>query len=332
MSMPTHSLCTPGDEALSTPYGWSSSGEQRHSAVRHRLVVVPHAGEVLLKGPAVFDRDLPESTKLTNEAKAVTTVTSTQSVQDAVTTTVSAKLAAELSWGLGLGAKQGTSGVSQSLAAQLGGKLGAELIETLQQQLATTVTHSVTLSSETRDATDVTVPAGRQPVATRRVFGYLKYRKHWWDVYLHSSDVHAFEYKRPLLGAESRKTLENRNLMVRTPLGRISFYLPEPGLSIVFDRHASEVADTKAIRVEAFVGVCPRWVFAEPTALEVLAARAFPTPREQRDARTASGKSVKTAPASKPVKAPAKKAAKKTAKRAAAKKTARKPAARRARL
>jgi hypothetical protein len=71
-------------------------------------------------------------------------------------------------------------------------------------------------------------------------------------------------------------------------------------------------------------------VFAEPTALEVLAARAFPTPRERRDARTASGKTVKTAPASKPVKAPAKKAAKKTAKRAAAKKTARKPAARRA--
>lgn len=329
--MPTHSLCTPGDEALSTPYGWTSSGEQRHSAVRHRLVVVPQAAEVLLKGPAVFDRDLPESTKLTNEAKAVTTVTSTQSVQDAVTTTVSAKLAAELSWGLGLGAKQGTTGASQSLAAQLGGKLGAELIETLQQQLATTVTHSVTLSSETRDATDVTVPAGRQPVATRRVFGYLKYRKHWWDVFLHSSDVHAFEIRRPLIGADHRKTLEHRSVMVRKPLCRITFYLPEPGLSIVFDHHASEVVDTRAIRVEAFEGECPRWVFAEPTALEVLAARAFPTPRERREA---GGKAATSAPAKKAAKkaakAPAKKAAKKAARRAAAKTSARKAAPKRA--
>jgi hypothetical protein len=329
---------TPSDETLATPAGWAIAGTNRYSAIRHSLIVVPEEGAVRLNGPSMFERDLPVGLELTRVTKNATVIRSTLGVQQAITTTVASKLTTEVLAKISSGTELSVTGLKQSLSSELGGKLGTELSNSLQKSLTLTETYSVELLSEEVDTVKLTVPDARTRPATRKVFGYLKYRRHWWNVFLHSSEILVFDYSRPTLWFDSRKIVQRQTVQAGRPLFRVSFYQPDSdALSYTFDSHGPEVMEPKAISVTSLEGTCPDWVFDKPIALEVLAAQAFPASREEKKAsavrkrKVPARPSVKKAAAKKAAKkAPAKKAAKKAPARKAAKKVAAKRPAKKA--
>ena len=321
-------VCTPSDESLATPVGWAIAGANRYTAIRHRLIIVPEEGAMRLNGPSMFERDLPVGLELTRMMKNAAVIRRTLGVQQAITTTVASKLSSEVLAKIGSGTELSMAGLKQSLSSELSGKLGAELSASLQKSLTLTETYSVEVSSEEVDTVKLTVPDARTRPAVRKVFGYLKYRRHWWNVFLHSSEILVFDYSRPTLWFDSRRIVQRHAVRACRTMFRISFCQPDSdAMSYAFDSYAPEVMEPKVISVTSFEGTCPDWLFDEPVALEALAAQAFPASREEKKAakkapaKKASAKkaSAKKAPAKKAPakKAPAKKAAKKAAKRPA---------------
>jgi hypothetical protein len=316
---------------------WAIVGENRFSAIRHHLLVVPRIGPI--KNGQILDQvNWPINAEFSLENETTTVSKYTYGIEESITSTITMKLSQEILTKIGASADLSLAALKIGLTAELESKFGAELTTSLQESLTTTRTFELEKTEREKKNFKAKVPDRSEKQQLRTVITYLKLKQIFWDVYLYQTDYLQLEYKSEWYWWYIRKTIQESNVPIKKPLFRLSYFDPLPTPSYEFDSYTPDVANDAEVEIQTPLSPCPPAMLKIENSMEDLAVRAFPVNKKERSAakkpaakKAAPKKAAAKKPAAKKA-APKKAAAKKSAaKKAAPKKAAaKKPAAKKA--